>query len=161
MHVAGHAAVDQQLPLTRLGLWGRKEGIMKPNWKIVLILTAILIFAFSISLAWSAPQNSPTRVFTHAERDAIQAYYLHLMGTLAPGSINRTPFSPDVEKALTVGSHVPMQLEKSLMPLPSDLEAKLVPLTGEYGRYRLGNHVVLVRMADLTIVDIIKNAGLK
>jgi hypothetical protein len=151
MHVAGHAAVDQQLPLTRLGLWGRKEGIMKPNWKIVLILTAILIFAFSISLAWSAPQNSPTRVFTRAERDAIQAYYLHLMGTLAPGSINRTPFSPDV----------PMQLEKSLMPLPSDLEAKLVPLTGEYGRYRLGNHVVLVRMADLTIVDIIKNAGVK
>src|SRR5262249_22088148 len=134
---------------------------MKPNWKIVLILTAIVVFAFSIALAWSAPQNAPTRVFTRAERDAIQAYYLHLMGTLAPGSINRTPFSLDIEKTLTVGSHVPMQLEKDLMPLPSELESKLVPLTGDYGRYKLGNHVVLIKMADLAIVDIIKNAGLK
>jgi hypothetical protein len=140
---------------------GWKEGFMRLHWKIVLILTAILIFAFSVSLAWSAAQNGSTRMFTPAERAAIQAYYLHLMGTLAPGSINRTPLSPDIERTLTVGSHVPMQLEKSLMPLPSDLEAKLVPLSGDYGRYRLGNHVVLVRMADLTIVDIIKNAGLK
>jgi hypothetical protein len=144
-----------------LGPLGWKEGIMKPNWKIVLILTVIAIFAFSIALAWSASENAQTRVFTPAERDTIQAYYLHLMGTLAPGSINRTPFSPAVEKALIAGSHVPMQLEKDLMPLPSELESKLVPLTGDYGRYKLGNHVLLVKTADLTIVDIIKNAGLK
>src|SRR5262249_44213290 len=125
------------------------------------ILTALLIFAFSIALAWSASQNTSARVFTRTERDAIQVYYLHLMGTLAPGSINRTPFSPDIEKALTVGSHVPMQLEKELMPLPGELESKLVPLTGDYGRYKLGNHVLLVRIGDLTITDIIKNAGLK
>ena len=134
---------------------------MRPNWKIILILTAILIFAFSIALAWSAPQNASTRVFTRAEHDAIQGYYLHLMGTLSPGSINRTPFSPDIEKALAAGSHVPMQMEKDLMPLPSELEAKLVPLTGDYGRYKLGNHVLMIKMADLSIVDIIKNAGLK
>jgi hypothetical protein len=134
---------------------------MKPNWKIILILTAILVLAFSVALAWSAPQKASTPMFTPAERDAIQAYYLHLMGTLAPGSINRTPFSPNIEKALATGSHVPMQLEKDLMPLPSDLESKLVPLTGDYGRYKLGNHVLLVKMADLTIVDMIKNAGLK
>jgi hypothetical protein len=134
---------------------------MRPNWKIILVLTAILICAFSVALAWSTPQKAPTRVFTPVERDAIQAYYLHLMGTLAPGSINRTPFSPNIEKALVTGSHVPMQLEKDLMPLPSELESKLVPLTGDYGRYRLGNHVLLVRMADLTIADIIRNAGLK
>jgi hypothetical protein len=127
----------------------------------VLILAAILILAFSVALAWSGPQKASTRMFTPAERDAIHAYYLHLMGTLAPGSINRTPFPPNIEKALTAGSHVPMQMEKDLMPLPSELEAKLVPLTGDYGRYRLGNHVLLVRMADLAIVDIIKNAGLK
>ena len=54
-----------------------------------------------------------------------------------------------------------MQLEKDLMPLPSELEAKLAPLTGDYGRYKLGNHILLVKMADLTIADIIKNAGLK
>jgi hypothetical protein len=128
---------------------------------MILFLTAILVFAFSVALAWSTPQKAPTRVFTPAERDAIQAYYLHLMGTLAPGSINRTPFSPNIEKALATGSHMPMQLEKDLMPLPSELESKLLPLAGNYGRYKLGNHVLLVRLADLTIVDIIKNAGLK
>jgi hypothetical protein len=134
---------------------------MRSHWKIVLILTAILILAFSVALAWSTPQKTATPKFSPADRDAIQAYYLHLIGTLAPGSINRTPFSPNIEKALAVGSHVPMQLEKELMPLPGELEAKLVPLTGDYGRFKLGNHVLLVRMADLTIVDIIKNAGLK
>ena len=134
---------------------------MRPNWKIVVILTAILILAFSVALAWSSPQTESPRVFTPAERDTIQAYYLHLMGTLAPGSINRTPFPPNIEKALAAGSHVPMQMEKDLMPLPSELEAKLVPLTGDYGRYKLGNHVLLVRMADLSIVDVIRNAGLK
>jgi hypothetical protein len=134
---------------------------MRPNWKIVLILAGILLLAFSVALAWSAPQKPAAHAFAPAERAAIEAYYLHLMGTLAPGSINRTPFSPNIEKALTAGSHVPMQLEKDLMPLPSELESKLVPLTGEYGRYKLGNHILLVKMADLTIADIIKNAGLK
>ena len=134
---------------------------MRPNWKTILILTAILIFAFSVALAWSAPQKTSAPVFTPAERDAIHAYYLHLIGTLAPGSINRAPFSPSIEKTLAAGSHVPMQMEKDLMPLPSELEAKLAPLTGDYGRYKLGNHVLIVRMADLSIVDIIKNAGLK
>jgi hypothetical protein len=134
---------------------------MKPNWKIVLILTGILMFAFSVALALSGSQKAATRMFTPAERDGIQAYYVHSMGTLAPGSINRTPFSPSIEKALTTGSHVPMQMEKDLMPLPSELESKLVPLTGDYGRYKLGNHVLVVRLADLTIVDIIKNVGLK
>jgi len=134
---------------------------MRTNRKIVLILAAILILAFSVALAWSAPQNAATRTFTPAERETIQAYYLHLMGTLAPGTINRAPFPPNIEKALTVGSHVPMQLERDLMPLPRELESKLVPLTGEYGRYKLGTHVLLIKMGDLTIVDIIKNAGLK
>jgi hypothetical protein len=144
-----------------LALAGWKDGVMRLNWKIVLILAAILILAFSVALAWSAPQKASTPVFTVVERDAIEAYYLHLMGTLAPGSINRTPFSPNIEKALTVGSHVPMQMEKDLMPLPDELESKLVPLTGDYGRFRLGNHVLIVKMVDLAIVDIIKNAGLK
>jgi hypothetical protein len=31
---------------------------MSRKWKIALILAAILLFAFSISLAWSAPQNA-------------------------------------------------------------------------------------------------------
>lgn len=134
---------------------------MRPKWKIVLILTGILLLAFSVSLAWSAPQKESTPTFTAKDRDAIEGFYLHLMGTLAPGSINRTPFSPNIEKALTKGSHVPMQLEKDLMPLPAELNSKLIPLTGDYGRFKLGNHILVVKMADLTIADIIKNAGLK
>ena len=134
---------------------------MKPKWKIVLILTAILLLAFSVSLAWSAPERGSAPTFTAKDRDAIQGFYLRLMGTLAPGSLNRTPFSPNIEKALTAGSHVPMQLEKEMMPLPMELESKLTVLTGDYGRFKLGNHVLLVKMADLTIADIIKNAGLK
>ena len=41
---------------------------MRPNWKIILILTAILIFAFSVALAWSATQKTATPMFTAAER---------------------------------------------------------------------------------------------
>ena len=134
---------------------------MTRKWRIVLILAAILLLAFSVSLAWSAPEKGPVPAFTPKERAAIEAFYLHMMGTLAPGSINRTPFSPDIERALAVGSHVPMQLEKQLMPLPKELESGLTPLTGDYGRFRIGNHIVLVKTADLTIADIIKNAGLK
>jgi len=132
---------------------------MKTKWKIILILTAILLLTFSVSLAWSAPEKAPA--FSTKDRDAIEGFYRHLMGTLAPGSINRTPFSPNIEKALATGSHVPMQLEKDLTPLPKELASKLTPLTGDYERYKLGTHVLLVKMADLTIADIIKNAGLK
>ena len=97
---------------------------MRPNWKIVLILAGILLLAFSVALAWSAPQKPSAHAFAPAERDAIEAYYLHLMGTLSPGSINRTPFSPDIKKALAAGSHVPMQMEKDLMQwLATETEA--------------------------------------
>jgi hypothetical protein len=144
---------------------------MKPKWRIILILTAILLLAFSVSLAWSAPQKTeePPKfvdrgirvpVFTAGDRDAIAGFYRRLMGTLAPGSINRTPFSLDIEKALTVGSHVPMAVDRELTPLPRELESQLTVLTGDYRRFRLGPHVLLVKVADLTIADIMKNAGM-
>ena len=144
---------------------------MRRKWKIILILTAILLLVFSVSLAWSATQKAPeppklagrgdpAPSFSAKDRDAIESFYRHLMGTLAPGSINRTPFSPNIEKALVTGSHVPMQLERDLMPLPKEIASKLTPLTGDYERYRLGTHVLLVKMADLTIADIIRNAGM-
>jgi hypothetical protein len=134
---------------------------MRPKWKVILLLTIILLFAFSIALAWSEPQKTSIPTFSVKERAAIEGFYLHRMGTLAPGSINRTPFSPDIERALTAGSRVPMHVEKDLVPLPGELESKLVPSAGDYRRFKLGNHVLLVKMADLTIADIIKNAGLK
>jgi hypothetical protein len=133
---------------------------MSRPWKIALILAVILLLAFSISLAWGAPQSSneaklPT--FSAKDRQLIETYYSHVIGTLAPGSIERSPFGLGVETALAPGSHVPMQLEKDLQPLPSKLDLELSQITGEYARYTLGRHVVLVRKADLAIGDIIKN----
>jgi len=45
--------------------------------------------------------------------------------------------------------------------LPAKLESQLTPVTGDYGRYTLGRHVVLVRKSDLAIADIIKNVAVK
>jgi hypothetical protein len=145
---------------------------MTRAWKIALILAVIVLVVFSVSLGWGAPQRTaegPTivlhgdkaPVFSANDRKLIEAYYLHLLGTLAPGSINRSNFDLGVEKSLVAGSHVPSQFEKEMMPLPAELEAKLTPLTGDYVRYKLGPHVVLVKKADLTIADIIKNVGMK
>jgi hypothetical protein len=50
-----------------------------------------------------------------------------------------------------------MQLEKDLQPLPGKLDLQLSQITGDYARYTLGRHVVLIRKGDLTIADIIKN----
>ena len=143
---------------------------MTRKWKLALILAVILLLAISVSLAWSAPQktkDAPTfilhgdkaPVFTAKDRELLEAYYEHLLGTLAPGSIHHSTFSPGVEKSLMTGSRVPMQLEKDLEPLPAKLESGLTPLGGDYRRYKLGNHVLLVKKADLTISDIVKNVG--
>jgi len=133
---------------------------MSRAWKIALILAVILLFAFSISLAWSAPQNdAKLAVFSAKDHQLIEAYYNHLIGTLAPGSLNRSPFPLGIEAALTPGSHVPMQLEKDLQPLPVKLDEQLSQITGDYGRYTLGRHVILVRKSDLAIGDVIKNVA--
>ena len=144
---------------------------MRPKWRIILILTVILLLAFSISLAWSAPQETGeapkfvlrgdvAQTFTAKDREAIEGFYRHLMGTIAPGSINRSPFSPAIERALAKGSHVPMGVDKDLAPLPKELESQLTVLAGDYRRFKLGPHVVLVKLTDSTIADIIKNAGM-
>ena len=133
---------------------------MPRAWKIALLLAAILLFAMTVSLAWSAPQKSDAPklpVFNTQDRQLIEAYYNALIGDLAPGSIDRSGFAPAVEKSLAAGSHVPMQFEKDLQPLPRKLELQLTQLTGDYGRYTLGRHVVLVHKGDLAIGDIIKN----
>ena len=83
------------------------------------------------------------------------------MRLLAPGSLDRSSFSVGVEKALVPGSHVPMQLQKDLEPLPAKLESELSQITGGYARYKLGLHVVLVKKADLEIKDILKNVAVK
>jgi hypothetical protein len=137
---------------------------MSRAWKIAILLAVILLFAMTVSLAWSAPQKSDEPkmpVFSANDRQLIQTYYNGLIADIAPGSIDRSGYSPAIEKALATGSHVPMQFEKDLQPLPRKLELQLTQLTGEYGRYKLGRHVVLVRKADLAIGDIIKNIAVK
>ena len=135
---------------------------MSRPWKIAILLIVMLLFGIVVSLAWSAPQSGNEfrpPVFTHKDHKLIDDYYLHLVGTLAPGSLDRSAFPLGVEASLATGSHVPMQLEKDLRPLPAKLELQLSPLAGEYRRYTLGRHVVLVRKNDLAIADIIKNVA--
>jgi len=129
---------------------------MAGKWRLALALGAMLLMVATVTLAQA---NHPA--FTPKDREQIEAYYTHLIGTLAPGSVDRTPLALGVEKALVVGSHVPMQLEKDLQPLPEKLEAQLTQVTGDYGRYKLGRHVVLIHKADLEIADILKNVAVK
>ena len=137
---------------------------MSHPWKIAILLLVAMLFGMVVSLAWSAPQvgdRAQMPVFSDKDRKAIEEYYLHLVGTLAPGSLDRSDFALGIEQALATGSHVPMQLEKELKPLPSKLDSQLSRLTGEYGRYTLGRHIVLVRKTDLAIADIIKKVAVK
>jgi hypothetical protein len=137
---------------------------MSRAWKIAVMLIVILLFGLVATLAWSAPQSrdeSRMPVFTDKDHRLIDEYYLHLVGALAPGSLDRSEFPMGIEQSLAAGSRVPMQLEKDLRPLPSKLESQLSQLTGEYARYTLGRHIVLVRKADLAIADIIKNVAVK
>ena len=140
---------------------GGKEGTMNRVWKTLLLIAVFILLAMGMSQAWGAPQNEKTPVFTANERELINEYYKHLLGTLAPASLDRAGFTFEIDRVLVTGSHVPLQLEKKLEPLPDKLESQLSLITGAYRRFKLGNHVVLIRRADLAIADIVKNAGMK
>lgn len=129
---------------------------MSRAWKLALLFLILFLLLAGFT---AGQEQKPT--FTAKDKTLIQTYYDHLIGTLAPGSLDRTPFALGVEKALVVGSHVPMQLEKDLAPLPAKLESQLTPLTGDYARYTLGRHVVLVKKGDLEIADILKDVAVK
>ena len=117
---------------------------------------ALTLFLASISLA-----QATKPAFSAKDRELIETYYNHISGALAPGSLDRSAFSIGIEKALVPGSHIPMQLEKELMPLPEKLQLQLSPISGGYERYKLGRHIVLVKRADLEIADILKNIAVK
>src|ERR1041385_2512399 len=132
--------------------------------QIAILLMSILLLGMRASLGRGAPRGgneSRMPVVTDKDHKRIEEYYLHLIGTLAPGSLDRSAFPLGVEQSLATGSRVPMQLEQDLKPLAAKLESQLSQLTGEYGRYTLGRHVVLVRKGDLAIADIIKNIAVK
>src|SRR5262249_14369398 len=132
----------------------QRQVHMSHACKVALLFAATSILLANISLA---QESKP--VFTAKDRELIEGYYNHLIGTLAPGSLDRLPFSLEIEKTLVAGSRVPMQLEKELQPLPPKLESQLSSITGDYGRYTLGRHVVIVKKADLAIADILKNVA--
>jgi hypothetical protein len=126
----------------------------------VLLAIALMLAAASVAMGQTA--TKPAKVeFTSADREMIQNYYKHLLGTLAPASIDRKGFPPDVEKGIASGNKLPGQLEKQLQRLPKELEDKLSLPQAGYLRYKLGHHVLMVRRSDLMIADIIKNAGWK
>jgi hypothetical protein len=124
--------------------------------KVAVLLGAVLLLMPSI-----ASSQAQTPVFSPKDRDLIDSHYKHIIGTLAPGSLDRSSYDLGIEKALEPGSHVPLQLEKELEPLPLKLESQLTQITGDYRRYKLGRHVVLVKRADLMIADIMKNVAVK
>jgi len=124
---------------------------------ILLALAALMLLATSV-IGQSA--DKPVK-FTVEDRKAIDSYYTHLFGETAPGSLDRQDYSVEIEKVLKPGGKVPLQLEKDLEWLPSELEKKLSQPPGGYLHYKLGRHVLIVRKSDLWIVDIFKDVGLK
>jgi hypothetical protein len=130
---------------------------MSRHWKPTILLTVALMLIAAISL--SQDPNGPK--FTAKDRELIEAYYEHLIGALAPGSLDRSSFPPEVEISLVVGGRVPMSREKQMERLPEKLESQLSQIVSSYGRYRLGRHVVLMKKDDRTIADILKNVALK
>jgi hypothetical protein len=123
--------------------------------------SAFLLATASMLVAGTFVAQATQPVFTANDRAAIENYYNHIIGALAPGSIDRTSFPPDIEKALAPGSKIPAQVEKQLQLLPAKLQSQLSQISGDYDRFKLGRHVVLIRRSDLTIADILKNVALK
>jgi hypothetical protein len=130
---------------------------MSRRWELTLLLTVALTLIAAVSL----PQEVKEPKFTAKDRELIEAYYEHVIGALAPGSLDRSTFPPEIERALVVGGRVPMNKEKEMERLPNKLESQLSEIAGNYGRYRLGRHVILMKKEDRTIADILKNVALK
>jgi hypothetical protein len=125
-----------------------------------LIALAALLILSAIVLGQTA-SKSEKATFSLKDREVVEAYYKHLHGILAPGSVERKPLSPEIEKALAPGGKIPLQFEKQLEKLPRELELKLSTPQPGFDYYTLGPHVLLVRRSDLLIGDIIRNAGWK
>jgi hypothetical protein len=149
--------VDFQLPEAGqpMSFHGR-EVHMSRVWKLSLLLTVALMLMTTISLS----QASKGPAFTAQDRELIEAYYKRIIGTLAPGSLDRTPLPLGVEQALVVGGHVPMSVEKDLERLPEKLESQLSQTARSNHVYKLGRHILLVTDPGV-IADILKNVAPK
>jgi len=128
---------------------------MSRKWRIPSFVAIAVLLLASVAVS---QQNTPK--FTPQDRELIQAYYAKLLGSLAPGSLDRSPFPLGVEQALVIGGHIPMSVEKDLQRLPDKLEGQLSPIARNYTSYRLGRHVLLLQK-DGVIADILKNVAPK
>jgi len=134
---------------------------MRSRWIVrTLIALAALLIMSAIVMGQTAGKSEKA-TFTPKDREAVETYYKHLHGILAPASVERKPLSPEIEKALAPGNKMPMQFEKQLQKLPRELEMKMSTPQPGFDYYSLGPHVLLVRRSDLMIGDIIRNAGWK
>lgn len=133
---------------------------MKTNLIVRTVMAISVLLLGTLILLGQTPEKKKLE-FGAVEREAINTYYKHLLGTLAPASIDRKGFPPEIEKALSPGNKVPGQYEKQLELLPKELESKLPTPPAGYLRYKLGRHVLLVQRSDLAIADIVRDAGWK
>jgi hypothetical protein len=133
------------------------------NSKLVIRIVMFIVLGVlgAVILMGQTGEKHSKAEFSKSDRDAVNDYYKHLLGTLAPASLDRKGFSPEIERALRPGAKVPLQLEKQLELLPTELEKKLSMSQPGYVFYKLGRHVLLVRRTDLMIADIIRDAGWK
>src|SRR5437879_4163083 len=101
---------------------------------LLIILAAILLMALTAQgQAIPATDKTVKAAFSAADRKTIDVYYTHLIGTLAPGSLDRSDFPVEIEKVLRAGGKVPLQLEKKLEPLPRELETKVAQPPAGFG----------------------------
>src|SRR5688572_24263688 len=98
---------------------------MRSQMPIRVLLLLLLFFAAAVMVLGQAVKVTEKVEFTAGERDAIRSYYTHVLGTLAPASLDRKGFSPEIERELRPGKRVPMQLEKKMERLPKQLSEKL------------------------------------
>jgi hypothetical protein len=129
---------------------------MSRIWKVGLLATAVFLLMASF---YVGQETQPS--FSLKDRELIETYYTHLLGTLAPGSVDRSPFPLGIEKVLVVGSHVPMQLEKDIGP---SADKAGIAVDADYRRLRAlhtGTSCCLDQEADLAIADILKNVAVK
>jgi hypothetical protein len=132
---------------------------MRPNRIIKLLLLLVSLFIVGLLVLGSESGTLPK--FSAADRKTVDGYYTRELGNLAPGSLDRKGFPPQIESALKPGARLPEQLEKQLEMLPKELESKLSAPPGGYQLYKLGHHVLILHRSDLQIADIIKDAGWK
>jgi len=125
---------------------------------LILRIVVVLICVFMAGAFLLGADKTPK--FAASDHKTIDEYYTKVFGTLAPGSVNRAAFSPEIERALKVGERLPPQLEKKLERPPRELSEKLSAVPAGYQIYVLGHHLLILRNSNMEICDIIKNAGL-